>query len=118
MIIKNFIAQVALKLIGVKWITLGVEDFNEYSDKLILITLKKNGFIELNKRGEFYLKGFVLVEIIRDTIKNSLDKEIIVIKEIRIKHDIDSVTTYPSKGLILAGKFTSLQPMIDYFSKI
>ncbi len=116
--IKNKIVNLVLKWGGFKSISFNFNDFNEYSDTLIRSTLKKNGFIELNKKGEFYLRDFTLIEIISKTIEDKKGKEIKVISGVSIKHDIDSIMYKPSKGIVLAGKFTSLQLMIDYFSKI
>lgn len=81
----------------------------EYTDRLIEKTLKTNDFVILNRKGEFYLKKFTLIELVRYEG---------VISEIRIKHDIDSVVSKPVNGLVIHGRFSGLQRMIDYFNSI
>lgn len=102
----------------IKAINLSFTDYNEYVEKAILSTLKLNGFVEINKKGEFYLKDFTLIELVRFE-KDLLDKNNKgAIKQVLIKHDIDNIVSSKVKTISIKGKVTNLQRMINYFGKI
>jgi len=105
-----------LRLLGYRHINYTLLDQNKYSDQLILSIIKQNGFIEMNKKGNFWINGFTLLEIIKEEKEDKNKYK--PIKEIRIKHDIDNILDKEVNNLIIAGKVTMLQNMINYFNKI
>lgn len=105
----NILLRFLLRWFAYEMIDFKIISKGNYTDKLIESCLKKNQFVPLNSRREFYLKNFTLIELIRD-------KD--CVSEVRIKHDIDSVITIPAKVLVIHGRFSGLQRMIDYFDKI
>lgn len=115
-----------LKIKGITAASIDIIDFSEQADKMIEDIIKKEGFVILNRHGEFYLKDFILLELIRDTkvriiIKGASrtdNKEKKYIKEVRLKHDIDSVIEKKNVQLVVAAKVTGLQHMINYFKTI
>lgn len=107
---KYKLFSVFFKKFRIRIFTLSVVNFNSENDRLIESIIKKNGFVEMNKRGEFYVKEFTVIQLVRDYNKNII--------EVRLKHDIDSVVSEKAKELKLAARVTGLQKMIDYFGRI
>lgn len=107
---KQLVLTVIFKIFGLKAVSYKILDQDKWVDERIEKIIKINGFVELNRRGEIYLSGFTLLEVIRNERK--------VITAIKLKHDIDSVVGKPVKELVVSGKYTGLQRMITYFSKI
>lgn len=95
---------------GYKRVVLGFYDQNKDANDKIMNIIKTNGFVECNRKGEWYLKGFTLLEIHRDNDKNIIG--------VYITHDIDSVVSKPTKKIGVAGKVSNLQNMINYFDRI
>jgi len=114
-IIKRMLLYLFMKAFNIKGLDIKQIRLDEYNTDLILSCIHKNGFVALNKRGEYFMKGFTLIEIVRDKI--TVDKKTSsVISEIRIKHDIDAGA--PIKYTIIWNKFTDLQYYMDYFNRI
>lgn len=111
--------KVMLRLYRFKNITISTFDKNEYVDKIIEKTISQNGFVPLNRNGEYYLREFTLLQINRETYYNeSKNKHEKYIESISLKHDIDSVVSKQSKELVVSGRLTGLQSMINYFNHI
>lgn len=106
--LKDRLTTLLFSVIGAKWANITVVNPNDWADEFIMKTLKTNGFIELNRRGYFFINGFTMIELIKEKH----------ITKVLIKHDIDSSVNEKVKAINIACKVTNLQNMINYFNRL
>lgn len=111
-----------LSWLGVKAVNITLVDYRQFKSQFIKDTIKRNGFVELNRSGGlFFMRGFTLLEIkmAAKIIGVSADKnKDEYISQVFIKHDIDSVCDTPIKSTEIKNKVSDLQVFLDYFNTI
>jgi len=121
---KDKIILFLLKIIAFKWANITVINPNDWADEFIMKTLKTNGFIELNRRGYFFISGFTMIELVKGRQQGGIriggekEPDGKHITQVLIKHDIDSSVSENVKSINIACKVTNLQNMINYFNRL
>jgi len=122
--IRERLTNLLFSTIGAKWANITVVNPNDWSDEFIMKTLKTNGFIELNRRGYFFISGFTMIELVKGRQQGGIriggekEPEGKHITQVLIKHDIDSSVSENVKAINIACKVTNLQNMINYFNRL